>query len=523
MMKRWISLVLLAAMVLSLAPAQAAETEKVRMGYIVIRNTTTNRVVNFRPKPGSTDYLDQLPEYRVVEILEDATYNKTAWYKAKPYGSTVVGFLMAEFVQEMNDAERAEWELTKGQLYRPGMSSVTPVPSATPTPTPGVVIISAPTTAPASAAKGYIRTVLDKVNLRQTPGGISLNENNQIPLGTVLAYYSVTRFGEFDWVQVYYDGKAGYVRSDCYKLCDAAGNLLSGANGTNTISYKEGATYGRVTTDNVFFRKDTNLNGDFWARLPAGWVLEVLGTEKKGDVTWYKVKGGTPTNPSRTYTGFVHGNFFTLIDNPADSTTPTSPESDYGLITVDGVNLRQTAGGTPLAVLSANTVVNIFGKPAGNTADDWYIIEINGVYGFVPATALRVLTQAELGGYTLPPAPVTSPGPATPVTGSGYVKLILDKVNLRKTPGGTVLTPRAADKLPVGTVLAYTAGPTQADNYNWVLVTYNGITGYVRSDCWTYCDAAGNVVKAPTQTPVPVSTPVATPAGPSGSTVVGYI
>lgn len=521
-MKRLVSLVLMAAMILSLVPARAGEPEKVRMGYIVIHNTTTNRVVNFRPKPGSTDYLDQLPEYRVVEILEDTTWGKVAWYKAKPYGSNTVGYLMAEFVQEMNDAERAEWELTKSQTYRPGQSAA-PVSTQTPTPVPGSTIGPVASPVPASAAKGYIRTVLDKVNLRQTPGGTSLNENNQIPLGTVLAYYNVTRFGEYDWAQVNYDGKTGYVRSDCYKLCDASGNLLSGTNGTYTVVYKEGATYGHVTTDNVFFRKDTNMNGDFWARLPANWVLEVLGTEQKGNVTWYKVRGGTPTNPSRTYTGYVHGNFFALIDNPADTSTVTSPQSNYALITVDAVNLRQTPGGTPVTALAANTVVNIISKPAGNTADDWYYIEIGGKYGYVPATALKVLTEAELSSYTLPAAPASTPVAAEPATGSGYVKLILDKVNLRKTPGGTVLTPKSADKLPVGTVLAYTAGPTQADNYSWVLVTYNGITGYVRSDCWTYCDAAGNVVKAPTQTPVPVSTPVATPAGPSGSTVVGYI
>ena len=512
--RRLISLALLLSLVLSLMPlealaASAAQQAGSRMGYIVINNSTKNRVVNFRPRPGSTDYLDQLPEYRVVEILEEVTYSKALWYKAKPWGSNVTGYLMGEFVHPMTDAELADWRTGGQQIYRPGQAPA----AASPTPAPGGQTSTPP---PASAALGYLRTVVDKVNLRQTPGGTILNERNQIPLGTVLAYYGVTQFDEYDWAQVNYNGQTGYVRSDCYKRCDAAGNILS----NDTVPINSYGTYGRTTADNVFFRKSMNVNGDFWARLPMNWVLEILGSETRGNTLWYKVRGGIPNNPSRTYTGYVHGNFFTVIQNAATDPAPVpSVESNYGLITLDAINLRETAGGTPITALRANTVVNIYAKPAGNTANDWYIIEVNGIYGFVPATALRVLSQAELSNYVLPPAPVPRTSPSPVPGGTGYVKTVLTNVNIRKTPGGTVLTPRNQDKIPVNTVMAYSAGPVQADNYSWVLVTYNGITGYVRSDCWTYCDASGTPSSAPTGAPVTVPSPAPGP----NNVPVGYI
>lgn len=493
-----------------------------RMGYIVINNNTVNRVVNFRPKAGSSDYLAQLPEYRVVEILGDTTYNKTAWYQARPWGESTVGYLMASFVKEMNVGELAEWQVSRAATYRPGVSAPTAAPTLAPT---GVITTIAPaaTQVPSTAqVLGYIRTVADKVNLRQTPGGTVLNEYNQIPLGNVMAYYAIVQYDEYDWALVNYDGKTGYVRSDCYAKCDAAGNLLSAVTPVPSVVVTADGVYGQVTTDNVFFRKSMSTAGDFWARLPAGWMLEVLGSETKSGILWYKVKGGIPTNPGRTYTGYVHGNFFRLVETTVATPTPipAATESNYGVVTLDAINLRQTPGGTPITALRVNAVVNILTKPAGNTANDWYYIETEGNYGYIPATALRVLLQSELSSYVLPAAPAAAPTAVPASSGTGYIKMVKTGVNIRKTPGGTVLTPKDQDRVPVNTVLAYSAGPVAADNYDWVLVTYQGVTGYVRSDCWRYCDASGNISTAPTA--APAVTPTPTPAS-GGQTALGYI
>jgi len=193
--------------------------------------------------------------------------------------------------------------------------------------------------------------------------------------------------------------------------------------------------YGQVTMDNVFFRKTPDLSGDFWARLPAGWQLKVLGTTTTGTGTrailWYKVQGGTPAAPGRTYTGYVHSGYF--------------------------------------------------------------------------ADAGTVLTTAV-------PTVTATPAPAASSAVSGYVRTVKTGVNIRRTPGGTALTAKDENKIPYNTVLAYTAGPTNYDNYTWVRVTYKGITGYIRGDCWVFTNASGSTISGPVTTAAPVVVPAGTDA-----------
>ena len=530
MIKRLISLALMLAMTLSLLPAAGmAEAEK-QYAYLVINNSSTNRVVNFRREANTNDDTNypiaRLPEYWVVEVLDSINANKTAWFKISANTNLTgtgpahyqTGYVMASYVKLMTVQEQAAWLSNPTNTYQPGVTAA-PAPAET---TP------APTAVPAGAPLGYVRTVQPKVNLRDNPGGKVINENDQIALNQVLAYYAVVPYEEYDWALVQYNGKSGYIRSDCYMLCDANGNAIdpfatpavtvvpTAAPTVNPDSgILPGQTYGRINADNVFFRKTMSTSGDFWARLPMGWMLEVLGSAKSGGITWYKVKGSIPANPSRTYTGFIHGNFLTLIQNTVTAAPTGVPAaSSYALVILDGINLRQTPGGVSVASLLSNTVVNVLSSPAGNTANDWFYVELNGVSGYLPATSVRVLSTAELSNYTLPPAPsgVVVPTVA-PIVASGYVKLVKDKVNIRKTPGGTVLTPTETSKMPVGTILSYSGSPTRTAGYDWVLITYNGITGYVRSDCYTFCDAGGNPVTAPTA--APVVTPTYAPGAPT--------
>ena len=68
-MNRFLSIVLLAAMVLSLLPGQALATGE-QYGYLVINNSSKNRVVNFRRLPNTNDNTNypiaQIPEFWVV-------------------------------------------------------------------------------------------------------------------------------------------------------------------------------------------------------------------------------------------------------------------------------------------------------------------------------------------------------------------------------------------------------------------------------------------------------------------------
>ena len=199
--------------------------------------------------------------------------------------------------------------------------------------------------------------------------------------------------------------------------------------------------YGQTTIDNVFFRKTASTGGDFWARLPAGWQLKVLGTTTTGTganrILWYKVQGGTPKAPARTYTGYVHSGYFTA----AGEALPTdAPDAE----------------------------------------------------------------------------PSATPVPSVP-TSSGYVRTVKTGVNIRKTPGGTALTAKDENKIPFNTVLTYTEGPVAFGGYNWVKVSYKGITGYIRSDCWVQTDSNGQAITPSTDTVTPV------PVVPDGTDALGTI
>ena len=398
-------------------------------------------------------------------------------------------------------------------IYAPG---VTPAPTAV----PGTV-------------EGYVRLTIDEVFIRETPAGIVLNFNDKLPEGLVLGYTERTteKVKGYYWVKVSHNGYTGYVRSDCYVHCDSVGiEIPSPAPGvvptptpvpgftaapgsptaipkpTGSVTYGEN-TYGRTNTDKVFFRrtKSTSPNAPYWALLPYNWLLQVLGAEPDNNGTiWYHVKGGTPTSPNQSYTGYIHSDYFDLVTIGGAGNVPET-DSDYAVITINGIKLRETMGGNAITALLSNTVVNIISRPNGTSASDWFYIEYNGDYGYVEATALRVLTKDELGNFNLPaaPAPTVTPSPTPPYTGTGYIKIIKKSVNIRKTPAGTSLTPRDDDKLPLGLILRYYEGPTEKiSGYNWVKVNYNGIEGYVRSDCYVQCDMAGNeVVATPTPTP----------------------
>lgn len=396
---------------------------------------------------------------------------------------------------------------------------------------PGVT--TAPTAVP-GAVEGYVRLTADDVFIRETPAGNVLNYYDKLPEGLVLGYTERTneKVKGFYWVKVSYNGYTGYIRSDCYVHCDNLGvetaspapvvtpapspvpgyTAAPGAatplpKPTGAITYGDD-TYGRTNTDKVFFRKtmSTSPTAPYWALLPYNWLLQVLSAEPDSNGTiWYRVKGGTPTSPNQTYTGYIHSDYFNLVTGgTADGTVPER-DSNYAVITINGINVRQTMGGVAITSLLSNTVVNIITRPAGSSANDWYFIEYNGVFGYVEASALRVLTKDELGNFNLPaaPAPTITPSPTPPYTGTGYIKIIAKSVNIRKTPAGTSLTPKDEDKLPLGLILRYYEGPTEKiSGYNWVKVNYNGIEGYVRSDCYVQCDMAGNeAITTPTPTP----------------------
>ncbi len=279
--------------------------------------------------------------------------------------------------------------------------------------------------------------------------------------------------------------------------------------------------YGVVTEDKVNLRPSPTTS-DYIDRLDAGWAARVLGTETAGGALWYKVETNTPTFPNRTYTGYIHGDFFRMMTeaeqaawlaNPyqggafAGAATPAPGGQAYALVTVAGANLRQTPGGVSVTAFQKDVLLTILEAPAANTADDWYKVTARGYTGYINATHLRVLSDAEAAALLAGATP-TSPA------ASGYVRLTKPGVNLRVIPGG-----ESQMQLPLGRVLPTFGVPASQLGYSWayVLDSASGTYGYVRSDCYVFSDSAGNAVTAaPQPTPTPAPAQTEPPAGATG-------
>ena len=568
--KRLLSAVLFLALALSLLPAAQAEANH---GYVVIPSVGGERVVNFRREPNTDDTANypiaRLPEYWVVEILGSEMRGNQRWYLVQTnigVGENdpvkyQTGYVMAYYVKEMTSAEEELYSFIQGNYFHADNENLEQDSTYTQfAPSASTVSDSIPKIIPTGTVLGYVFIITDNAAIYNEAAGSPIGFT--IPKGTMVPYYEIVPFSTkdaYEWLRIAYDGNEGYIREGTYQRI-AQTNYVSSQTAAPMIqptaapvivapvptaytapTLVTGQTLGMVTQDNVFFRKDMSTAGDFWARLPYGWTMTVLDVQTKGKTTWYKVKGGTPQNPNRTYTGYIHGDYFILVGStvtatPAPWYVPTglptaaptaAPQGDtnYGLVLVDGVNMRQTPGGTTVDVLRLNTVVTILSKPTRVTANDWYFIKYNDTMGYLPATSMRVLNSYELANYQLPGGVVVTASPTPPVLPAGvkgYVKLIKDKVNIRKTPNGEILTVTDKSKLSIGKVLPYYDGPSAViDGFIWVQVQENNITGYIRNDCFSYCDAQGNIVPAPTQPPATVVTPTPNPLVPGGGQ--GYI
>ncbi|MBR3017738.1 MAG: SH3 domain-containing protein [Clostridia bacterium] len=563
--KRFIAVLLLMAMVLPAVPVSAAAGQ---YGYVVIPESSEDRVVNFRKNPNTKDNVNypiaRLPEYWVVEIMGLKDVNGTEWYQVQANigvneGDPVkyeTGFIMAQFIRVMSDQEADDYLSRGGNYFRYSALG----PQAT-----DAIPLMRPAVPASTLLKGYLITTVNNATLYNAAGRSARIISETIPKGTMLPYYEVvpiTTVDAYEWVLVVYNGGAGYLKEGTYQRVSQS-SVSTAQTVTNTsvqvnptvqantavqpaaqaTAYVEpqlvpGQTVGMVTRDNVFFRKDMSTAGDFWARLPYGWTMTVLAKEVKGKTTWYKVKGGTPENRDRVYTGYIHGDYFILLNATATATpapwyvptglptaAPTAApqgDSDYGLVLVDGLNMRQTPGGTTVSVLRVNTVVSILTKPTSTTANDWYFVKYDNVMGYLPATSLRVLNTYELPNYVLPDGkvvtasptpeggvPVTAaPTPYTPAGSQGYIKLLKGGVNLRATAGGTTIAQLAKD-----TVLPYfnvvTTGNKSLETWYEVYSSQKGVFGYILSTMAEQCDAQGNPI-----TPV---LPTGTPTG------LGYV
>ena len=298
---------------------------------------------------------------------------------------------------------------------------------------------------------------------------------------------------------------------------------------TERITARAAGAYGKTTANGVRVRKQPSTDADYWFRIDMGYVCQLLETTTSRGVTWYKVNVEHPDDGNtRTYVGYIHGDFFTpLTDEEAaaweknpvqpgktSTGTATAPSAGSGTaagnttasagamgqITNGGVNFRETEGGSVIQKLDRGTVVELLSIPATIDDNHWYRVRYNGREGYIQAPFIKVVSG---GASSVTPTPTTAVGAG--MAAGGYVKLVLSSANLRLKPGGKV----AAQWEKTGEVIAVRGNAVQAEGYTWYPVQYAGGAYYVRGDCV-------QVVSGPDGGSAATPTPTATAASAYG-------
>ena len=235
---------------------------------------------------------------------------------------------------------------------------------------------------------------------------------------------------------------------------------------------------GKTTADKVNVRYGASTTAKLLFQIPnAGYVGTVRGEKYAENIHWYRVEFLHPdADNDRYYTGYVNAEFFTLLTeeeaanykmgqtvstptpvpsvDPGTNTTPSptpAPTSNenieaepgtIGTITNGGVNLRKgpsTSFGV-ITQLNRGDQVTVLTIPTVISDKTFYFVRYGDTEGFIMSTFLRV----EGSGGTITPSPsepTATPTPApTPSGVLGYVMTIKGGVNLRQTPGGTIIT-----------------------------------------------------------------------------------
>lgn len=288
-----------------------------------------------------------------------------------------------------------------------------------------------------------------------------------------------------------------------------------------------GKTYGKLTTGSVALRKSASTSSEKLAVLSQGWVMEKLGTTTAGGETWVRITGRVPGGDGKTYTGYIYSKYFKEISlaeaeawleakfgipSSATAVPPAVEYSQWAKTSGDKVNLREqpSTASASLATINSANVFTVINVPEKNTADYWYFVEFNGIYGYVNASYVKRLTvqeaaEMDLGGSVVvttptPTAQIVTVAPTASAPGGNYIHFTHGNVAFRATPGisGTKLA-----SIPMGTTIPYYSKTQKIDGYYWYYCTYEGKLGYVAA-------SMVEVVNEGSNTPVPVITQVPT-------------
>ncbi len=458
--------------------------------------------VNVGSIPGD-NYIFKLPKDWVVEVIESINQDGLLWHKIvsqNPYspGATHQGYILEGYFNLLSDEEARAWEKNPVQ---PAVDGVTQ--QAQPQANADTQTQAAQAQAAALTTYGIGTVTNGGTNLREKPWGERLAILDR---GTVLEVFSYPSGNtENDWYGVKYGNTYGYIQAPYFSVT-TTGPIPSVSPTKPTVPYSELAV-GFVKTTKGGANLRDRIEGDTLLQLKRNTTLPYTAKPTtRGRFDWY------PVITAEGKRGYLRSDVVEVVNYDGSGggggsvpITPTyTPPADtsviYGSLTVtkSNSNLRDAPGGTMFTQLKKGTTLSYYGAPVSAKGFTWYYVQApDGRYGYLRNDV--VSATPSIVTPTTPPS-VTDPEEENkpPITtGYGTITLIMNNVNLRKTPNGVSYT-----QLKKGTTHNLTGYPVTSGRFTWYPIQYGNYSGYIRGDMATY--SGGSVVP-------PVNPPTTTP------------
>ena len=209
------------------------------------------------------------------------------------------------------------------------------------------------------------------------------------------------------------------------------------------------------------------------------------------------------------------------------------PMDTYARPKSDTINFRATPttedANNKIGIVTREDVAHVMGKVTTGSNEIWYLVEVNGVVGYLKENVVSLLSDAEIDAYlgitptpmpaTPTPVPVVTPDISGGIYTWGYTTV--NSLNLRQTPSKNGKVVQQVDK----NRKVWVMDASEEEDGIWYHVLYNSKEAYVLSKyvqlySYSESEAIQNSLKSPAPTMpsvtavvtiAPTYTPVPTP------------
>lgn len=416
------------------------------------RVTTAHGSLNLRATATENGrVLRTIPQYEVITILERGS----TWCKTTYGGYT--GFVMSSFLTFLSSE-----------------------PIVSPTPTPAL-----PSAGGDQTLYARVTTVQGSLNLRATA-----NKNGTV-LRTIPQYEIIPIYERGSvWCRTLYGGYSGYVMTSFLTFVSqpaAVPSLTPTAAPVSTDPPAAEASYARVTTvkGSLNLRELPRDNAKVLRTIPQYEVVTVL--QKGGD--WCQVTYGG-------YTGYVMAQFLTFVAAPGTTKmpapTPTSAPSQapagetvYARVNTPqgSLNLRALPDGDAQILRSIPQYEIVIVLEWGSS---WSKVVYSGSTGYVMTQYLS--TSLDVPAVTPTPRPATGGNASL----TARVTTVKGSLNLRASSNDNAQV--------LCTIPQYAVIPVYSRGSVWCQVSYNGFSGFVKTEFLTFLDGGSTTGGSSVQT-----------------------